>query len=102
PKASPDPNNPKQQDANVLPIILIGLKDRDAMRRLMPKILVGLGIGEANLLAQTEKRGDAEIANYANMFAYGFVGDFIVISDAAGVRRVADANQNHQTLSSHS
>jgi hypothetical protein len=99
--AKADPNDPNKKDANVIPIILIGMKDRDAMRRLMPKVLVGLGIGEANLLAQTEKRGDAEIVNYANMFAYGFVGDFIVISDTAGVRRVAEANEKHQTLSSN-
>ncbi|HEU5238823.1 MAG TPA: hypothetical protein VFU37_16950 [Pyrinomonadaceae bacterium] len=100
-KSSTDPNDPNKKDSNVVPIILIGMKDREAMRRLMPKVLVGLGIGEANLLAQTEKRGDAEIVNYANMFAYGFIGDFIVISDTAGVRRVAEANENHQTLSSN-
>jgi hypothetical protein len=100
-KPSPDPNDPKQKNESAFPVILIGVKDRDAMRRLMPKVLVGLGIGEANLLAQTEKHGDAEIVNYAGMFAYGFVGDFVVISDAAGVRRVADANEAHQTLSSN-
>jgi hypothetical protein len=101
PKPSPDPNDPKQKNESVFPVILIGVKDREAMRRLMPKILVGFGIGEANLLAQTEKHGDAEIVNYAGMFAYGFVGDFVVISDAAGVRRVVDANEGHQTLSSN-
>jgi hypothetical protein len=101
-KPSPDPNDPKQKNESVFPVILIGVKDREAMRRLMPKVLVGLGMGEANLLAQTEKRGDAEIVNYAGMFAYGFVGDFIVISDTAGVRRVVDANEGHQTLSSNS
>lgn len=101
PKPSPDPNDPKPKNDNVFPVILIGVKDREAMRRLMPKVLVGLGIGEANLLAQTEKHGDAEIVNYAGMFAYGFVGDFVVISDTAGVRRVVDANDGHQTLSSN-
>ncbi len=100
-KPSPDPNDPKQKNESVFPVILIGVKDREAMRRLMPKVLVGLGIGEANLLAQKERRGDAEIVNYAGMFAYGFIGDFVVISDAAGVRRVADANEGHQTLSSN-
>ena len=100
-KPSPDPNDPKQKNESVFPVILIGVKDREAMRRLMPKVLVGLGIGEANLLAQKERHGDAEIVNYAGMFAYGFVGDFIVISDTAGVRRVVDANEGHQTLSSN-
>jgi hypothetical protein len=100
-KPSPDPNDPKSKNESMFPVILIGVKDREAMGRLMPKILVGLGIGEANLLAQKERHGDAEIVNYAGMFAYGFVGDFVVISDAAGVRRVADANEGHQTLSSN-
>ena len=100
-RPSPDPNDPKQKNESVFPIVLIGVKDREAMRKLMPKVLVGLGIGEANLLAQTERHGDAEVVNYAGMFAYGFVGDFLVISDAAGVKRVADANENHQTLSSN-
>jgi hypothetical protein len=100
-KPTPDPNDPKQKNESLLPVVLIGVKDREAMRRLMPKVLLGLGIGEANLLAQTEKHGDAEIVNYAGMFAYGFVGDFLVISDTAGVRRVVDANEGHQTLSSN-
>jgi len=100
-KPSPDPNDPKQKNESMLPVVLIGVKDREAMRKLMPKVLVGLGIGEANLVAQTEKHGDAEIVNYAGMFAYGFVGDFLVISDTAGVRRVVDANEGHQTLSSN-
>lgn len=100
-KPPPDPNDPKQKNESLFPVFLIGVKDREAMRRLMPKVLIGLGVGEANLLAQTEKRGDAEIVNYAGIFAYGFVGDFIVISDTAGVRRVVDANDGHQTLSSN-
>lgn len=100
-KPSPDPNDPKQKNESVFPAVLIGVKDRETMRRLMPKVLVGLGLGEANLLARSEKRGDAEIVNYAGMFAYGFVGDFLVISDSAGVRRVVDANEGHQTLSAN-
>lgn len=91
----------KKKDEDSFPLIVIGVKDREAMRKLMPKVLVGLGMGEANLLAQTEKHGDSEIVNYAGMFAYGFVGDFVVISDTAGVRRVVEANENHQTLASN-
>jgi hypothetical protein len=86
---------------SALPVLLIEVKDRDAARPLMPRILTGLGIGEANLLAQTEKHGDAEMVNYAGIFAYAFVGDFVVISDALGVRKVVDAFVNHTTLSSN-
>jgi hypothetical protein len=84
-----------------LPVLLIEVRDRDAVRKLMPKVLNGLGIGEANLIAQTERRGDTETVNYAGVFAYGFVGNFMVISDATSVRKVMDANVNNQTLSSN-
>jgi len=92
-------NEKDQKNKGLFPMLLIEVRDRDAARRLMPKILDGLGIGEANLLAQTEKREDTEMINYAGIFAYAFVGSFVVISDAPTVRRVIDANVNHQTLS---
>src|SRR6185369_4813733 len=99
PKTAEDPKAEKQPDA--FPIVLISVKDREAARRLMPRVMDGLGLGAANLLAQKERRGDAEIVNYAGVFAYGFIGNFLVISDANTVRRVADASTNHQTLSSN-
>lgn len=102
---SPSPSDANKDDpkkqAEVLPILLIEVKDRDAARALMPRVLNGLGIGEANLIAQTEKRDDTEMVNYAGVFAYGFVGNFLVISEASGVRRVVDAYVNHRTLSSN-
>jgi hypothetical protein len=94
-------NEKDQKSKGLFPMLLIEVKDRDAARRLMPRVLDGLGIGEANLLAQTEKREDTEMVNYAGIFAYAFVGNFVVISDAPTVRRVIDANVNHQTLSSN-
>jgi hypothetical protein len=97
--SSDDKKDEKQPDA--FPIVMIAIKDREAARKLMPRVMDGLGIGAANLLAQNEKRGDAEIVNYAGVFAYAFVGNFLVISDANTIRRVADANTNHQTLSSN-
>jgi hypothetical protein len=100
PKSSGDAANEKDR-APELPIILIAIRDRDAVRRLMPRVLDGLGVGMANMLAQTERREDSEIVNYAGMFSYAFVGNFLVISDSASVRRVADANANRQTLSSN-
>lgn len=92
----------KKEPDPTMPVLLIAVKDRDVMRRLMPKVLVGLGIGEANLLAQTERRGDAEMVNYAGMFAYAFVGDFLVVSDTTAVRQLIDANTNRETLSANS
>lgn len=100
-KKEENKDDAKKQAESLLPLLLIEVKDRDTMRRLMPHILTGLGIGEANLIAQTEHREDTEMVNYAGMFAYAFVGNFLVISDAAGVRRLIDANVNHQTLSAN-
>ena len=106
PSPSPSPADSSKDGATkkqneMLPLLLIEVKDRDAARSLMPRVLNGLGIGEANLIAQTEKRDDTEMVNYAGVFAYGFVGNFLVISEALGVRRVMDAYLNHQTLSSN-
>ena len=105
PKPSPETDEAKQdqnkKNKETLPILLIAVKDREAAQRLMPRVLDGLGIGEANLIAQVEKREDTEMVNYAGIFAYAFVGNFVIISEAATVRRVIDANLNHQTLSSN-
>jgi hypothetical protein len=105
PSARPSPEagaKDSQEKKEVLPILLIAVKDREAARRLMPHVLEGLGMGEANLLAQTEKREDVEIVNYAGFFAYAFVGNFLVISETGSVRRAVDAYLNHQTLASNS
>jgi hypothetical protein len=105
-KPSPESGDGKQdlekKGNDEFPMLLIAVKDREAARRLMPQVLDGLGIGEANLIAQVEKREDTELVNYAGVFAYAFVGNFVVISEAATVRRVIDATVNHQTLSSNS
>jgi hypothetical protein len=90
-----------KKGSDVFPMLLIAVRDREAARRLMPRVLDGLGIGEANMIAQVEKREDTELVNYAGVFAYAFVGNFVVISEAATVRRLIDANINHQTLTSN-
>jgi hypothetical protein len=91
----------KESEGQAVPILLVAIKDREAARRLMPRVLNGLGAGEANLIAQVEKREDTELVNYAGIFAYAFVGDYLVVSEAARVRRVIDAYLNHRTLASN-
>jgi hypothetical protein len=97
-----DKDGKAQKKEPAMPVLLIEVTNRDLARSMMPRILNGLGIGEANLIAQTEKQGDTEMVNYAGIFAYAFVGDFVAISDATGVRKVVDAYINHTTLSSNS
>lgn len=90
---SPDPS----------PILAISVKDKEGVKRLIPKIIASLGMKGANLFAQTEKRGETEIVSYAGAFSYAFIGDFLVLStDPAAARHVADSFLEHQTLSSNS
>ena len=106
----PRAENPKAAGANQPnpnqspnPVIAISIKDREAVGKLIPKLIEGFGLKGASLLAQTEKRDGTEIVSYAGVFAYGFVGDFLVVSpDPAETRHVVDAYLNHQTLSSDS
>jgi hypothetical protein len=91
----------KQKGPEALPIFMIAIRDLDAGRRLMPRVLDGLGIGEAKLIAQNEHVGDSEIVNFAGVFSYAFIGNFLVVSDSASVRRVAEAGMNGGTLGSN-
>ena len=98
---SPKSSNDDKNNQESLPVLLIKIKDREAARRIMPRVMEGLGIGAANLVAQPERRGDSEIVNYAGVISYGFIGNFLVISDSQTVRRIADASTNGATLSSN-
>jgi hypothetical protein len=100
PSPSPDagPNGQAQPSKPSSPVFLISIRDRDAARRLMPLVLDGLGAGEANLIAQTERREDTELTNFAGAFAYAFVGNFLVVSDTATVKHVVDSYLSRQTL----
>jgi hypothetical protein len=90
----------KEQQANNGPVLAIAVKDKEALRALMPKIIEGFGVKGASALAQTERREDTELVSYANMFAYAFVGNFLVISGApATTRYVVDSYLKDETLS---
>jgi hypothetical protein len=96
---------PYENTVNVSPnpIIAISVRDREAVQRLIPKIIEAMGLKGANLLAQTEKRDGTEIVSYAGFFSYAFVEEFLVLSpDPRETRHVVDAYLNHQTLSSDS
>ena len=83
------------------PIIGLSLKDKEGMRALLPKLVDALGFKGASGLAQVEKREDTEIVNYANAFAYAFIGNFLVISpDVKNIKRVVDSYLKRETLGS--
>ena len=99
PQAKENANEPKPEPRT--PFVVISLRDREGMRKLMPKLLEGFGGKAAASLAQTERREDTELVSFANLFAYAFVGDFLVLSgNAATTRYVVDSYLKNQTLAS--
>ena len=79
----------------------IGIRDREGVRALIPKVIEAVGFKGASLLAQTEKRGDTEVVSYADALSYAFIGNFLLISPGPKeIRYVVDAYLNHDTLAS--
>ncbi|HEY6233181.1 MAG TPA: DUF3352 domain-containing protein [Pyrinomonadaceae bacterium] len=88
---------------NVNPVIAIAVKDREAVGRLIPKLIEVMGLKGASLLAQSEKREGTEIVSYAGFFSYAFIENFLVLSpDPLQTRHAVDAYLSHETLSSDS
>ena len=85
------------------PVIAISIKDKQAVRTLIPKIVDAVGFKGASQMAQTEKRDDTELVTYANAISYAFIGNFLIVSsDPKAVRNVVDSYLNHQTLAGNS
>jgi hypothetical protein len=107
PKPSPDAKQAeeqqlqKQREEQTSPMILISVRDREGARRLLPKIMEGLGVGAANLIGTTVKRDGTEMVDFAGAFAYAFVGDFLVISTTPTVRHTIESHLTHQTLAAN-
>ena len=101
------PNNETEEDKDKPaprgPFIVIKLRDKEGMRRMMPRILEGFAGKAAAALAQPERREDTELVSFGGMFAYAFVGDFLVLaSDAATTRHVVDSYLKGETLAADS
>ena len=97
---SNDKSKNQQPSPTKSPVIVISLRDREGMRAFMPKLVESLGFKGASSFAQTERREDTELVSYANLFAYAFVGNFLVLSgDPAATRYVVDSYLKHETLS---
>jgi hypothetical protein len=85
------------------PALAIGVRDKEALRALMPKLIDALGFKGASSFAQTERREDTELVSYAKLFSYAFVGNFIVFSaNPATTRQIVDSYLKHETLSGNS
>lgn len=111
PSPSPSPEEPPADEAKqqapstsaMAPVIAISVKDKEALRTLLPRMIDTMAVKGASLLATTEKREDTELVSYADLISYAFIGDFLVMSpDTRAVNHVIDSYLNHATLASNS
>ncbi len=108
PTATPEPTSegatePAPATSGPQPVIAISIKDKEALRTLIPKIIDAVGFKGASQLAQSEKRDDTELVTFANVISYAFIGNFLIAStDSKAVRYVVDSYLNHQTLGGNS
>ena len=99
PKPRNTENAPEQPATTHGPIVAIAVKDKERLRTLMPKLISSLAFKNAGEFASTERREDTELVSYGNVFAYAFVGNFLVLSsDAATTRNVVDSYLKNETL----
>jgi hypothetical protein len=90
---------PKQASSGTA--LAIAVKDKEGLRALLPKLIDNFGFKGASSLMQTERREDTELVSFGNVFAYAFIGNFIVVSaDAATTRQIVDSYLKHETLAS--
>ncbi len=83
------------------PIVAIAVRDREGVKRVLPKIIESIGLKGAELFAQTERREGTKLVSYANVFAYAFIGDFFVVStESDAVRLAVDSYLKDETLGS--
>ena len=102
-KMSTDSEEEKEKPAPRGPFAVIKLRDKEGMKRRMPRVLEGFAGKAAAAVAQTERREDTELVSYAGVFAYAFVGDFLVLAaDAATTRHVVDSYLKGETLAADS
>ncbi|MEP6707059.1 MAG: hypothetical protein ABJC05_06045 [Pyrinomonadaceae bacterium] len=116
PQATPSPSPPGSSQlgqgqapgitggqAPTSPVFLISVRDREAVKGLIPRLLDAMGMKALSLVAQTEKRDDTETVTYAGVLSYAFVDKFLVLSpDVAAIRHVVDSYVAHETLGSNS
>jgi len=82
------------------PLMLIAVRDREALAPKLPPLLEAFGVKFANTKATTEKAGDIEITSYGNL-AYAFIDNYLMMAASpASIRRAIEARANHTTLAS--
>lgn len=81
-------------------VVLVALKDKETIKRILPRVLLALGMRKPNESAQPSKRKDVEMMSFGQ-FSLAFVGNFLAVSPSAtSIEHLADASANGQTLAS--
>ncbi len=84
-------------------VVAISIRNREAVQKLIPRLIDSFAVKGASLLAHTEKREDTELVSFGDAVSCAFIGNFLVISaDVAATRHVIDSYLNHDTLISNS
>lgn len=81
-----------------VPLMLIAVRDHDALAPRLPALLDALGVKLTSAKATTEKAGDIEIYSHGNL-AYAFVNNYLMMAaNAATIRQALAARAHHTTL----
>ncbi len=93
--------NQARRQPGLSPTIALSLRDKEGMRRLLPKLIDALGFKGASAFAQVERREDTEVVTYANVLSYALIGNFLLISqEVTNINHVVDSYLKRETLSS--
>lgn len=80
------------------PVFVVALNDKEAFRKLLPRVLEGFGLKGAGEQGLFEKRGQVEVLGLG-MGSFALVDRYLIIApDPQTMRRVADAYNEGRTL----
>ena len=82
-------------------IFLVSISDKDLLKKVLPKALVGLGLTTANEKASLETYKEYDIKKYKNG-AMTIINDYLVLApDVKSLKHVIDSKAQEQTLASN-
>ncbi|HVF48561.1 MAG TPA: hypothetical protein VNA19_00660 [Pyrinomonadaceae bacterium] len=82
------------------PVALISLRDKDTLQRILPRVLLALGMKRPNDAGQNLKQNGIEITNFGRG-ALAFIDNYLALAaDTESIRRVIAAHAGGQTLAS--
>jgi Protein of unknown function (DUF3352) len=84
--------------APAAPLLLVAVRDREALAPKLRPLLEAIGVKFANAKTTTEKVGEVEITSYSNL-AYAFVNNYLLLAArAASIRQAIEARAHNATL----